>query len=85
MAIKKSITSKGLAITDAYIRIDRIFGSAREGWSSVIGVYANAEAVDQGPIETFNLSAPFDDKKPVYTIMYQALKAQERFTGATDV
>jgi hypothetical protein len=85
MAIKANLTSKGLGITDAYVRIDRIFGSSREGWNSVIGVYANAAAaVDQEPVETFNLSAPFDDKKNVYAILYAALKSQARFAGAID-
>jgi len=39
MAIKSNYNFKGISIQDAYIRVDRIFGSSREGWNSLIGVY----------------------------------------------
>jgi hypothetical protein len=39
MAIKTDYNFKGIEIKDAYIRIDRIFGSAKEGWTALVGVY----------------------------------------------
>lgn len=39
MAIKTNYNFKGIIIPDAYIRIDRLFGSSKEGWNSLVGVY----------------------------------------------
>jgi len=39
MAIKTNYNFKGINIPDATIRIIRVFGSSREGWSSLVGVY----------------------------------------------
>jgi hypothetical protein len=39
MAIKTDYNFKGIEVKDATIRIIRVFGSSREGWSSLVGVY----------------------------------------------
>jgi hypothetical protein len=39
MAIKINYKFKGIEVPDATIRIIRVFGSSREGWSSLVGVY----------------------------------------------
>jgi hypothetical protein len=39
MAIKTDYNFKGINVPDATIRIIRVFGSSREGWSSLVGVY----------------------------------------------
>ena len=39
MAIKTNYNFKGIEVKDAYIRIDRLFGSSKEGWNSLVGVY----------------------------------------------
>jgi len=39
MAIKTNYKFKGIEVPDATIRIIRVFGSSREGWSSLVGVY----------------------------------------------
>jgi len=39
MAIKTKYNFKGIEVKDAYIRIDRLFGSSKEGWTALVGVY----------------------------------------------
>ena len=86
MAIKKAIKFKGLSIKDAYVRVDRIFGGKREGWNSVVAIYASAESsVTDEPIETFNVTAPYVEGELPYVAIYNSVKTQERFTGSTDV
>jgi hypothetical protein len=39
MSIKTNYDFNGLNIQDAIIRIDRLWGSSREGWTALVGVY----------------------------------------------
>lgn len=39
MAIKTNYNFKGIEVKDAIIRVIRIFGSSKEGWNSLVGVY----------------------------------------------
>jgi hypothetical protein len=39
MAIKTKYNFKGIEVKDAYIRIDRLFGSSKEGWTALVGAY----------------------------------------------
>ena len=39
MAIKSNYYFKGINIADAYIRIDRLWGSSKENWTALVGVY----------------------------------------------
>lgn len=51
MAIKTSYNFKGIEVKDAYVRIDRIWGSSKEGWTALVGVY-NVLAVEVPAIES---------------------------------
>ena len=83
MALKVTKDFKGITIQDAYVRVDRVFGGKREGWNSLIGVYANSEATE--PIEQFNCFALYEaDEANPYTLLYAAIKALEGFEEAVD-
>ena len=83
MAITVNKEIKGIQVNNAYIRIDRIFGGKKEGWNSLVGVYANAEATE--PIEQFNCPAPYDKNETnPFVIIYGAIKQLEGFEQATD-
>lgn len=43
MSIKTNYDLNGVEITDAVIRVDRLWGSSREGWTSLVGVYLEKE------------------------------------------
>ncbi|MDD3150984.1 MAG: hypothetical protein PHV68_09130 [Candidatus Gastranaerophilales bacterium] len=85
MAITQSYDFQGVTISNAYIRVDRVFGGKREGWNSVVSVYASQEASETcAPLEQLNQSAPYDDgEMNPYKKLYAALKA-EKFKEATD-
>jgi hypothetical protein len=44
MAIQTNYDFNGLTIPNAYVRIDRLWGSSREGWNSLVGVYMEVAA-----------------------------------------
>ena len=75
MAIKTNYNFKGIEVKDAYIRVDRLWGSSKEGWNSLVGVYnitvENVPAVkmdeasgvvaqEATAIEVFNLVEEFN-------------------------
>ena len=75
MAIKTNYNFKGIEVKDAYIRVDRLWGSSKEGWNSLVGVYnitvENVPAVkadeasgvvaqEATTIEVFNLIEEFN-------------------------
>lgn len=39
MAIRTNYNFKGIQVQDAYIRVDRLWGSSKGGWNSLVGVY----------------------------------------------
>ena len=39
MSIKANYNFKGINIPEAIIRVDRLWGSSKEGWNSLVGVY----------------------------------------------
>ena len=39
MAIKTNYNFKGIEVKDATIKVIRLFGSSKEGWNSLVGVY----------------------------------------------
>ena len=39
MAIKTNYNFKGIKIPDATIKVIRLFGSSKDGWNSLVGVY----------------------------------------------
>lgn len=85
MAITQSYDFQGVTISNAYIRVDRVFGGKRGGWNSVVSVYASQEAAEiYAPLEQLNQSVPYDENEMnPYKKLYAALKA-EKFKEATD-
>ena len=39
MSIKTNYTFKGIQVPGAIIRVDRLWGSSKEGWTALVGVY----------------------------------------------
>lgn len=39
MAIKTKYNFKGIQVPEAIIRVDRLWGSSKEGWTALVGVY----------------------------------------------
>ena len=39
MSIKTNYTFKGIKVPEAIIRVDRLWGSSKEGWTALVGVY----------------------------------------------
>ena len=39
MSIKTNYNFKGIEVKDAVIRVDRLWGSSKEGWTALVGVY----------------------------------------------
>ena len=92
MAIKTNYNFKGIEVKDAYIRIDRLFGSSKEGWNSLVGVYNTTvevvEATDDTEattkevlnlIEEFNHQASYKEDERGYVSVYNSLT--EKFGG----
>lgn len=74
---------KGVSIKDAIIRVERIFGSSKEGWDSLVTVSVkNKENIIFEQIEDFNFQAPFNKDERGYVTIYKALK--DKF-GGTEV
>lgn len=77
MALQTELNFKGINLPAAYIRVDRVFGGKREGWNSVVGVYASAEAAaDQSPLETYNQPAEYVAEENPLSLVYSALKTK---------
>ena len=39
MSIKTNYNFKGIEVKDAIIRVDRLWGSSKENWTALVGVY----------------------------------------------
>ena len=39
MSIKTNYNFKNIEVKDAIIRVDRLWGSSKEGWTALVGVY----------------------------------------------
>lgn len=86
MALTQSITFNGLTAPNAYIRIDRVFGGKREGWNSVVSIYASQEAAATcEPLKQFNVPAEYSaiEENP-YVLLYRAIKGLDEYAEATD-
>jgi hypothetical protein len=94
MAIKADYDFKGIIIKDAYIRIERIFGSTKEGWDSLVAVYNVTTVIEEhleteepneitvyNKIEEFNYKVPFNTEERGYVAIYTALT--NKFGGIT--
>lgn len=45
MAIKTTYNFKGVEVKDAIIRVDRLWGSSKEGWTALVGVYIQTKEI----------------------------------------
>lgn len=84
MAIKvANYNFKGVSIKDAIIRVERLFGSSKEGWNSLVTVTfenkENPENIVFEQIEDFNFQAPFNKDERGYVTIYKAL--MDKFEG----
>jgi hypothetical protein len=92
MAIKTNYNFKGIEVKDAYIRIDRLFGSSKEGWNSLVCVYnttiETVEATEEteattktvfNKLEEFNFNAAYNENERGYVSLYNAIK--EKYSG----
>lgn len=85
MALQIKHDFNGIALPAAYVRIDRVFGGKREGWTALVSIYASAEAAASGaPLEQFNHGAGYVADQHPLPALYAALKDDERFKGAVD-
>lgn len=86
MAIKTDYNFKGVEVKDATIKVIRLFGSAKEGWNSLVGVYntttETVPAIDgqkattkevMNLLEEFNFNVEFNADERGYESIYKAL------------
>ena len=82
MAIKTNYNFKGISIPEATIKVIRIFGSSKEGWNSLVGVYnttvETVEAVEE-VTEQRLISEATEDTEAVYETVI-VTEAQEATT-----
>lgn len=80
MAIKTNYNYKGISIEDAYIRIDRLWGSSKEGWTALVGVY-NITTEEVPAIEAVEaVEAVLDEEGNVITQAIEAVEGVEATT-----
>ena len=79
MSIKTNYNFKGIEVKDAIIRVDRIWGSSKENWTALVGVY-NVTEDTYNKLEEFNHSATYNVDERGYESMYKSLK--DKFGGA---
>lgn len=88
MALKQSISFRGLSITDAYIKIDHVFATTN-GIRILVQVYASdTERLAGGePLYSSCVDVDFADvmsgSNPIQ-MCYNAMKALPKFTDAVD-
>ena len=71
MSIKTNYDFNGINVEDATIRVIRIFGSSKEGWNSLVGVFTQTKEivpavkkVEQiGEVDEPNYVAPIEAKE----------------------
>jgi hypothetical protein len=71
MALRADYTSGGKTTPNVYLRVDRIWGSKAEGWSSWVGVYATP--LDKERLDTFSASVDFEAGKDPYPELYKKI------------
>lgn len=76
MAITTTYNYKGLEVNEAIIRVERLFGSSKDGWDSLVKVYNKDYS---NPIDEFNFKAEFKEDERGYITIYKALV--EKFGG----
>lgn len=63
--------AEGVLFKDAVIRIDRIWGSSKEGWTALVGVW-----VKEFKVHEFNHFCNFVIDERGYETMYRSLKTK---------
>ena len=76
MAIKTTYNYKGLEVNEAIIRVERLFGSSKDGWDSLVKVYNKDYS---NPIDEFNFKSEFKEEERGYITIYKSLT--EKFGG----
>lgn len=72
--IVDKINHKGFNLTNAYVKVRRIWGSTIEGWNALIGVAANKNSADQNAfLYEFNVKIDFVEANP-YPLIYDQVK-----------
>lgn len=93
MAISCDFQWRGVVIKNAYIRVDKIYGSKRvelpipdapndPKWFASAGVYADPNQTV--PVLIVDVSIPFVTDESPYPRLYATLKAMPEFSGAVD-
>lgn len=88
MSIKTNYNFNGIEVKDAIIKVERIFGSSKEGWNSLVYVYnvvtetttdVEGNEVTQDvrkKIDEFNFTAAFKEDERGYVSLYNGLLAK---------
>lgn len=71
MAIRATFKDSSKTIPDAYLKIDRIWGSKLENWNAWINVYSNETSKEA--LTTFSVHAPYVEDENPYVALYTAL------------
>lgn len=83
MAISKSMDFRGLTVENAYIRVDRIIGGKRAGFSAEAGCYASPTTTQ--PFDNIGFGFNYVEGEDTMTSAYKALKSLPQFSDAVDV
>jgi len=72
MALLANFRSSTSAYTNAYIRVQRIWGSKEEGWFAWMGVFLKEG--EKEPKEVFSVHAPYVEDENPFAALYNAAK-----------
>ena len=74
MSIKTNYNFKGIEVKDVTIKVIRIFGSSKEGWNSLVGVYTQTKEIIPAVEKVEQVGFPGD---PNYVAPIQAKESYE--------
>lgn len=72
MAITAHYVTPNLVIHDAYIRIQRIWGSKEEGWNAWVTVFANEGDTEHK--EVFHVNVPYVENENPFVALYRQVE-----------
>lgn len=85
MALQADVIFNNIPVTQAYVKIERLFGSKKENWGCVLVYAVNKEAADKGEyFDTKNFYANYVHGEQAYVTLYKAIK-EKLHTDAVDV
>jgi hypothetical protein len=74
MAIENSVFEIDGKMYQGYLRVIRVWGSKREGWSALVGIAADkAGALAEQWIHQFNYHTAWEDGNP-FSVVYEHVK-----------